>query len=231
MRTSPTPVSAAPSPIRKGRGPSAAKTAATREALAAAGLAAFLENGFADTRMSDVAERAGVAKGTAYLHFEHKAALFADVLRRFVREAAGGRTLGRPRREETTLAFLRRSILPMVQEIQATDRFRVLYLVIAEGARFPELADVYRTVAINPVIRLVRMYARRAERRGEIASNVIARFPVLFVAPVVTGAIWNNLFGRNDPLDIAVIFDQHLRMLFATPAAARELEQPTSPPR
>lgn len=212
--------------VRKGRGPSAAKTAATREALAAAGLAAFLENGFAGTRMSDVAERAGVAKGTAYLHFEDKAALFADVLRRFVRDAAAGRTLGRPRAEETTLAFLRRSILPMVQDIQANDRFRVLYLVIAEGARFPELADVYRTVAINPVIRLVRMYARRAERRGEIASNAVTRFPALLIAPVVTGAIWNNLFGRDEPLDVAAMLDDHLRLLFSEPASASEMGRP-----
>src|SRR5437773_6643227 len=35
-----------------------------------AALDAFVENGFAATRLEDIAERAGVAKGTLYLYFE-----------------------------------------------------------------------------------------------------------------------------------------------------------------
>ena len=119
----------------------------------------------------------------------------------------------------------------MVQDIQANDRFRVLYLVIAEGARFPELADVYRTVAINPVIRLVRLYSRRAERRGEITSDAVTRFPALLVAPVVTGAIWNNLFGRDDPLDVAAMLDEHLQFVFAKSASTPRAGADTDPPR
>lgn len=165
--------------------------------------------------MSDVAARAGLAKGTAYLHFDDKAALFAEVLRRFIRDTAGGKTIGRPRSGEATLDFLRRTLLPIVQDIQASDGFRVLYLVIAEGARFPELADIYRAVAIDPVLRLVRVYAKRAERRGELHADSISRLPVLFVAPVVLGAVWNNLFGRNDPLDVSEVLDNYLTLVFA----------------
>lgn len=204
-------------PARRGRGPSSAKTAATREALTAAGLAAFLENGFSGTRMSDVAERAGVAKGTAYLHFEDKAALFTEVLRVFVRDAAGGRAIGRPHPGETTHAFLRRTLLPVVRDVQANDRFRVLYLVIAEGPRFPELAEIYRAVAIDPVLRLVRIYAKRAERRGELCPDTISRLPVLLIAPVILGAVWNNLFGRDDPLDVAAMLESYLLLVFGAP--------------
>ena len=204
-------------PARKGRGPSPAKTAATREALTAAGLATFLENGFSGTRMSDVAERAGVAKGTAYLHFEDKAALFTEVVRTFVRDAAGGRAIGRPSPGETTHAFLRRTLLPIVRDAQAHHRFRVLYFVIAEGPRFPELAEIYRAVAIDPVIRLVRVYAKRAERRGELRPDTISRLPVLLVAPVILGAIWNNLFSRDDPFDLAEVLESYLNLLFGAP--------------
>ena len=204
-------------PARKGRGPSSAKTAATRETLTTAGLAAFLENGFSATRMSDVAERAGVAKGTAYLHFEDKAALFAEVLRVFVRDTVGGRAIGRPRPGEATHAFLRRTLLPVVRDVQANDRFRVLYLVIAEGPRFPELAEIYRAVAIDPVLRLVRVYAKRAEQRGEIRPDTISRLPVLLVAPVILGAVWNNLFGRDDPLDVAAMLESYLLLVFGAP--------------
>src|SRR6266498_3151717 len=46
-----------------------------------AALDAFVENGFAATRLEDVAQRAGVSKGTLYLYFENKEALFKAAVR------------------------------------------------------------------------------------------------------------------------------------------------------
>ena len=51
------------------------KEARAPEILSAA-LACFAEKGFAATRMEDVAARAGITKGTVYLYFESKEALF-----------------------------------------------------------------------------------------------------------------------------------------------------------
>jgi AcrR family transcriptional regulator len=208
-------IAAVDPPARRGRGPSPAKTAATRRALVQAGLSSFLEKGFADTRMSDVAARAGLAKGTAYLHFPDKAGLFAEVLRDFVREAAGRRPVPRPGRGEPTLHFLRRTVVPILRELQASDRFRVLYLVVSEGGRFPELAAVYRAEAIDPVLRVLRAYLARAERRGELRSGALARLPVLFASPVIVGALWNNLFGRDQPLDVASLFESFIGLAFS----------------
>ncbi|HLY78578.1 MAG TPA: helix-turn-helix domain-containing protein, partial [Caulobacteraceae bacterium] len=41
-----------------------------------AALASFAEKGFAGTRMDDIAARAGITKGTIYLYFESKEAVF-----------------------------------------------------------------------------------------------------------------------------------------------------------
>src|SRR5262245_747063 len=46
-----------------------------------AALEAFVENGFAATRLEDVAKRAGVSKGTLYLYFENKEELFKAAVR------------------------------------------------------------------------------------------------------------------------------------------------------
>src|SRR3984893_8054188 len=51
-----------------------------RLAIAAAALAEFCARGFAATRLDDVAKRAGVAKGTIYLHFRDKEALFREIV-------------------------------------------------------------------------------------------------------------------------------------------------------
>ena len=66
-------MSSAP-PLRKRR-----KEARPSELLAAA-LELFVEKGFAATRLEDVASRAGVAKGTLYLYYENKEALFKAVI-------------------------------------------------------------------------------------------------------------------------------------------------------
>jgi TetR/AcrR family acrAB operon transcriptional repressor len=55
---------------------------ATRDALLTAALQVFRERGVAHTRLSDVAERAGVTRGAIYWHFRDKAELFAAVCER-----------------------------------------------------------------------------------------------------------------------------------------------------
>src|ERR687898_491111 len=62
-------------------GKRAAQSAARREAILAAALDEFSARGFAATRLDDVARRAGVAKGTIYLHFRDKETLFQELIR------------------------------------------------------------------------------------------------------------------------------------------------------
>lgn len=51
------------------------------EEITAAALELFVERGFANTRLEDVASRAGISKGTLYLYFENKEELFKAVVR------------------------------------------------------------------------------------------------------------------------------------------------------
>jgi AcrR family transcriptional regulator len=53
-----------------------AARAARREQIVAAGLACFARSGYHATTMADVAGQAGVSKGTPYLYFDSKQALF-----------------------------------------------------------------------------------------------------------------------------------------------------------
>src|SRR5687768_273903 len=55
------------------------KHARPRELLVAA-MALFIEKGFAATRPEEIAERAGVSKGTLYLYFDSKEHLFTDLI-------------------------------------------------------------------------------------------------------------------------------------------------------
>ena len=54
----------------------AERAAERRAAIVEAALEEFIARGFTATRLDDVARRAGVAKGTIYLHFKDKETLF-----------------------------------------------------------------------------------------------------------------------------------------------------------
>src|SRR5216117_396295 len=62
-------------------GARAKRSAERRDAILAAALEEFSASGFAAARLDDVARRAGVAKGTIYLHFADKETLFQELIR------------------------------------------------------------------------------------------------------------------------------------------------------
>src|SRR3974390_2767826 len=66
-----------PPPAKASR---ADKSAFRRDAILAAALEEFSTRGYAAARLEDVAQRAGVGKGTIYLHFRDKEALFQELI-------------------------------------------------------------------------------------------------------------------------------------------------------
>ena len=61
----------------------------------------------------------------------------------------------------------------------------MMRLVIAEGARFPELAEMYRRITLEPLAKLIRRLGKLAIARGELESKALSRFPLLLVTPAV----------------------------------------------
>jgi AcrR family transcriptional regulator len=184
-----------------------------REAILAAALDEFSARGFAAARLDDVARRAGVAKGTIYLYFRDKEALFQELVRSVISpviarfEAAAAIDL--PAR-----VVAERIVEMFVREVYGTRRKDVIRLIIAEGPRFPKLAEFYYREVIARVIPAVRGLLRRAAEGGEIGADALAKFPQLLVAPGLMAIVWNGLFDRFDPLDVAALMRAHLDLLF-----------------
>src|SRR5512142_1460058 len=59
----------------------AERAAERRAAIVEAAMEEFIARGFAATRLDDIASRAGVAKGTIYLHFKDKESMFEELIR------------------------------------------------------------------------------------------------------------------------------------------------------
>lgn len=206
--------SPSPPPARRARRPSPARTARTREAILAAALDIFLERGFAATRMADVAARAGLGKGTLYLHFADKAALFEGVLQAAVGAPLAGFAGAAPASDEPVREVLRRLLGPVLREMETSRRAAVIRLVLAEAGRFPEVAAMYRRIVITPGLAAIRALAARAAARGELRDAALLRHPQLLVAPVVLAVLWNGYFAEGDVMDPEAAFAAQLDLLF-----------------
>lgn len=183
------------------------------QAILNAALDVFTEKGFADTRLDDVAARAGVAKGTIYLYVSSKTALFEELVRSAIRSPIEGiesQILALNLPIEASLKLL---LTRIREEVLETRRREIAMLIISEAGRFPELAALYHRQVLSRGMHLLRSVIQRAAERGEIQSDEIARFPQLIIAPVLVALLWTNLFQDYEPLDATAMLDAHADLL------------------
>lgn len=207
-----------PSPARPqvGTGRSrnrAEKSAARRSAIVAAALDEFCSRGFAATRLDDVARRAGVAKGTIYLHFRDKEALFQEIVGTMLVPMIAAMEESPPP-DVPIRTIVQNRIDLFVREIYSTNRRDVLRLVIAEGPRFPHLAEFYYRTVVERAIAAMRALLSLAAARGELPHVDLVSFPQLVVAPMLMSIVWSGLFDRWAPLDVPALMRAHLDVLF-----------------
>jgi TetR/AcrR family transcriptional regulator, regulator of autoinduction and epiphytic fitness len=196
------------------RGPSLEKTAQTRRAIVSAALAEFQEKGFADATMEGVARRAGVAKGTPYRYFPTKEALFSGVVRQEITGAFADVEGAKRERGETVEAFLRRSVLKVIADIEPKGRTKIARLAVLEGARFPALVEIYRQEMMDPVLDQITALLIEARDAGEPISPHLITYPHLFIAPIWAGIVYNEFLDKARPLDIKALMEAQIDLAF-----------------
>lgn len=213
------PVPPAPAPASDaGVTGRAQKAAARRQAILAAALDEFAARGFAAARLDDVAERAGVAKGTIYVHFADKEALFQEIVRTMVVPLVAG-VESAPASDLPVRQVVEHLADMFVREVYGTRRREIVRLMLTEGPRFPALADFYYHEVVERAVAALRHVLARAHARGELKDDTLVRFPHLVVAPIIFAVVWSGLFERFSPLDVSVLMRAHLDLLFGKESA------------
>ena len=214
--------SAAAGPGRGGAGGSsgpaavsnrAERAAERRQAIVEAALQEFVARGFTATRLDDIAKRAGVAKGTIYLHFNDKESMFEELIRTAIVPLVG-RIISPPPIGASIRDTVEHVALTFIQEIVTTPRADIVRLIIAEGARFPAIADFYYREVISRGLAGMQALIELAVARGEIRESQLARYPQIMIAPAIVAVIWKSLFERHSPLDAVEMFRVHLDLIF-----------------
>ena len=196
----------------------AMRAAERRQAIVDAALDEFIARGFTATRLDDVAKRAGVAKGTIYLHFKDKEALFEELIRTAIVPVVDRITTPPPLNGSVRDA-LEGFARTFMQEVASTPRADIIRLIIAEGPRFPAIADVYYREVISRGLAAIRALIQIGVSRGEISQKQLECFPQIVVAPAIVAIVWKSLFERHAPLDANEMLRVHLDLIFGQRSA------------
>lgn len=146
----------------------------------------FLSHGFEGTSMQDVARAAGVSKGTLYVYFDSKEAMFAalvqqecSVLQDSVRRLARGSGT-----VHDELLAIARSILARLLQPEVLGAMR---MTIGVGEKFPDLARQFYGAGPMRMRTILAEYLQRRAEAGDLMIDDSDAAAAEFMDLVVSG--------------------------------------------
>ena len=192
------------------------KEARPQELLQSA-LTLFVEKGFAATRIDEVAQQAGVSKGTLYLYYPSKEDLFKAVVRQNLSSLIAEGQQMAATFEGSSADLLRCLMQTWWQRVGGTSVAGIHKVVLAEVRNFPELAQFYTDEVIIPADRLFCGCVQRGIERGEFRPMPLHEVAHALMAPVIFMAIHQHSFGagpvRGPDVDPTLLLDTHLDLV------------------
>ena len=179
--------------------------------ILAAALKTFSSKGYAATKLAEVAKEAGVSKGTLYLYFESKEALFKAVVNEFVLPQIAKAE----EHAEQYTGSIKDLMVNLLEQwrvnVLETELSGITKMMIAEASNFPDLATFYLENVIQRTRRFVANLINIGIERDEFRqcdSEYAAR---TFLTPMVFSAIWqNSLAPFDDSYDMNEYLNVHL---------------------
>jgi len=192
------------------------KDARPQELLGAA-LALFVEKGFAATRIDEVAQRAGVSKGTLYLYYPSKEELLKAVIAHYL-SARIAATAEEVRRIEGPMApVLREMLVEWWQQTYESPASGTFKLVISEVRNFPDIAEFYVREVIEPGHRLVGTILERGIASGEFRAVDVENAVHSLLLPMVMVCTHKHALGActQHSIDAAKFIADHVELVLS----------------
>ena len=180
--------------------------------IVAAALEVFVERGFAAAKLADVARRAGVTKGTLYLYFDSKEALFKAVVREtIVPVIAQGEALARSF-TGSARELLERLVREYWRLVGETALAGIPKLMMAEAATFPELTRFYYDEVVTRGHRLMAGVIERGIENGEFRSVDVKVAAKLAMSPLMHAVVVKRAFALCMPegFNVQTFLDTHI---------------------
>lgn len=168
------------------------------EEIVDAALQLFTEKGFSATRMIDVAKSAGVSKGTLYLYFDSKQAIFRAVVQQRISPQLDQVEAMIDDFKGSQAELLRHMINGWWMAVACTSLSAIPKIIVSESGNFPDLAEYFTR---NVVTRSRNLFSRVISQgmiSGEFKSYNADTVARLVVAPLVQATIWMHSLRPYD---------------------------------
>jgi len=185
--------------------------------LLEAALDLFVEKGFAATRVEEVAQRAGVSKGTLFLYFPTKDELFKAVVRENLvkHQTEGAEEI--LRHEGSAGALLEYLMLEWWRRYGATKASGITKLIMSEANNFPELARFFQEEVVAPGHAMILAVLQRGLDRGEFRPVRLDLVVHSVITPLLYLIMWKHSMGPCCPpsehIDPEQFISQHAQLL------------------
>jgi hypothetical protein len=109
--------------------------------------------------------------------------------------------------------YFRGPFLEFAKQIPRSPARVLVRLMIAEGAKYPELTHWYQENVVAHGLAALRHLIERGVRHGEFRASALQEFPHMIVAPVAFAIVWSLVFGSRHKLDTDRFIESHLGLL------------------
>jgi AcrR family transcriptional regulator len=185
------------------------------EEIIEAALALFAEKGFSATRLDDVAKRAGISKGTLYLYFDSKEAIFRAVVETLIGPKLQAIEKRVDEFEGTNQDLLRQLVHGWWQNVGESSLSAIPKLIVSESGNFPELAEYFVKQVVKRSRKVIVHVLERGMEAGEFKKCDAKLAARLLYAPMVQTAIWKHSLNPWDDIgDVPAYLDLHLDVFF-----------------
>ena len=162
-----------------------------------AALELFVLNGFAATKLTEVAQRAGVVKGTLYRYFDTKEDLFRAAVRHLA--TANLALVEHAVPIDGTVATVVPAMLRQVARGVTGSRIpSIVRMVLAESRAFPDLATIWHDEVVSPILNGVAAIMAKGQESGEIRVGDPRLDALSVIGPMVTGVLYREVFRTSD---------------------------------
>ncbi|RYE82610.1 MAG: TetR/AcrR family transcriptional regulator [Hyphomicrobiales bacterium] len=192
-----------------------------------AALDLFIEQGFAQTRVEDIARRAGISKGAVYLYFPSKEKIIEGLVRRAVGPIADS-ALGFLGDYEGDPRLIISTVLKMLGGRLGDPKVLAIpKLLFREVIGFPELAAMYRREVLDRVIPVIEGLIARGIDRGYFRPVDPQLTIRSIIGPLMLHIAMAEVFGimPEGGISLDKMIDNHLTILFdglSAPPSARQ---------
>ena len=186
---------------------------AKRLALIEAALAVFSRVGFAAAKIDDVAEEAGVSKGTVYLYFDSKEDLFEGMVKAKMMPMLEGAAEIAFDPDMSATARLKQHLRFFYTKVLDSDRRQIMRLIMAEGPNFPHLAEFYHANVLSRGQAMINAIIQQGIENGEFRNMSGHGLMHNVVAGALVAGVWKLVFDRFQPIELDAYFETHIDLI------------------